>query len=413
MFLWRYYYYPVEIKENPTGDYKEVYNLMTSLVDGLSIEVMFPLIITKLFKEGSVFLYAIKDTKSKTISTMMLNSAYCKPLLVSQYGTGVFQFNLKYFDDLGLTKENLEQALEFFPEELVDAYKKWKNKTGEKFITLDGRYSTYINLNDYNFPTKLATIKGLFDYEKYRENEIERSTARLDKIITHKIPSYENRLLFELAEVKGLHKSMSKAFANNKRTRLLTTFGDVQIHSIQEDSKVSNEILEKSQAAIYRSAGLNDKQFMGAIKESLEFNLQKDESIVWKYVQQLVNFYNLTINNLYNFKGYQIQLSMLPITHYNLKDMMEIHRRNSEYGIGRLEAIVASGTKQGHIQQKSKLEDFLKLDEVLKPLKSSHTQSGNQTDDKSLSPVDETEKADPNKKEDPAENESENDLDNE
>lgn len=87
-----------------------------------------------------------------------------------------------------------------------------------------------------------------------------------------------------------------------------------------------------------------------------------------------MNFYNLTINNLYNFRGYQIELTMLPITHYNLKEMMENHRRNGEYGIGRLEAIVASGTKQRHIAHKSKLEKFLKLDDVLTPLASAHTQ---------------------------------------
>ena len=56
---------------------------------------------------------------------------------------------------------------------------------------------------------------------------------------------------------------------------------------------------------------------------------------------------------------------------------MEIHRRNAEYGIGRLEAVVASGTKQKHISYKSKLEEFLKLSDILKPLASSHTQSGN------------------------------------
>ena len=38
--------------------------------------------------------------------------------------------------------------------------------------------------------------------------------------------------------------------------------------------------------------------------------------------------------------------------------------------------IVASGTKQRHLTHKATLEDFLKLDEILKPLSSSHTQSG-------------------------------------
>ena len=82
---------------------------------------------------------------------------------------------------------------------------------------------------------------------------------------------------------------------------------------------------------------------------------------------------------------------MLPITHNNLREMMEIHRRNGEYGIGRLEAIVASGTKQKHIAAKSKLEEFLNLDEVLKPLSSAHTRSANEETEKETETEVETE----------------------
>ena len=239
----------------------------------------------------------------------------------------------------------------------------------------DGRNSTYLSVNEFGFPTYLSTLKSIFDYNQYRANEVERNTAQLDRIMTHKIPSYENRLLFELSEVRALHKSMSKALANSSRTRLVTTFGDVQIHPMQEAAKFATESLQKAQEAIYRTAGLSSDMFMGKTAEALSISLTRDQATVWKYVQQLMNFYNLTINNLYNFRGYQIELTMLPITHYNLKEMMESHRRNGEYGIGRLEAIVASGTKQRHIAHKSKLEKFLKLDEVLTPLASAHTQS--------------------------------------
>ena len=60
---------------------------------------------------------------------------------------------------------------------------------------------------------------------------------------------------------------------------------------------------------------------------------------------------------------------MLPITHYNASESLKNYRSNAEYGVGRLELIVASGTKQEVIVAKSELEDFLRLDEILKPLK--------------------------------------------
>ena len=381
MFLWRYYYFPVQIRDTASeADYAEMYNLMTEIIDGLTIEVTFPMILAKLQREGVVYLYTQRNTPSKTISTIILNPKYCRPIMMSQYATGIFQFDTQYFDDLGFRDEALELILDFFPDELTDAYRAYKTGSGEKEVLLDGRFSTFIQLNENSFPNKLSVLRSLFDYRKYRENEVERSSAQLDRVITHKIPSHDGDLLFELPEVRALHKSMSRIITNNntnRRTRLMTTFGDVTVHPMQAESSVQNQNLEKGHETIFRTAGLNTSLFTGATKEALDYSLTRDQSYVWKHIQQLINFYNLTINNLYNFKGYQIELTMLPITHYNTQNVMEMYRRNAEYGIGRIESVVASGTKQKHIPHKSKLEEFLKLDEVLKPLKSSHTRSGN------------------------------------
>lgn len=377
MFMWRYYYFPVKIKETAdTKAYGEIYELMTSIVDGLALETTMPEIIGKLLREGSIFLYAMKNTSSKTVSTIMLNPNYCRPVLMSQYGTGVFQFDVTYFDSLKIETEELEEVLKMFPDELAKAYLEYKLGRGKQWILADGRYSTYILVNEDEFPSYLSTLRGIFDYDEYRRNEVDRNSAQLDVLLTHKIPSYENRLLFELPEVQSLHKSMSQAIGRNPRVRLMTTFGDVQLHQLQDSDKVSVEVLEKAQEAIYDSAGLNSNIFVGETDKSLELALTKDQSFVWKYIQQIMSYYNLAINNLFNFRGYQAELTMLPITHYNQEDMMEMYRRGGEYGLSRLEAIVASGTKQRHLTHKATLEDFLKLDEILKPLSSSHTQSG-------------------------------------
>lgn len=54
---------------------------------------------------------------------------------------------------------------------------------------------------------------------------------------------------------------------------------------------------------------------------------------------------------------------------------MESYRQNAEYGIGILDAIVASGIKQSEIQDTLELEEYLELNKRLKPLQSSHTTS--------------------------------------
>lgn len=377
MYLWRYYYLPILVKSS-SWSYEQIYNLMSDIVDGLHIETLFPTVLTQLFKEGVVYLYTSKNTSSKTVSTFILNSKYCKPAAISQYGTGIFQFDVRYFDSFSLKEEKLEEVLEMFPKDLVKFYKEYKSIAGSKnyYFVLDGKYSTYISLNDFNFPSRLNTLKSIIDYQKYRLNEVERSSAQLDRIVTHKIPAYENQLLFELTEVQDLHKSMARIVNTSSRTKLMTTFGDVEVLPLQADSKIQSEILDQANKAIYNSFGLNANLFNSNTSESLNISLTRDSSIVWKYIQQLINFYNLTINNLFNFNGYQIELTMLPINHYNEKDFINNYLKNAEYGVGKLELIVATGSKQKDILHKNELENYLKLDEILQPLKSSHTMPG-------------------------------------
>ena len=284
MFLWRYYYFPVQMRDTANeSEYGEIYELMTEIVDGLAIEVTFPMILTRLYKEGVVYLYTQRNTPSKTISTMVLNPKYCRPVMMSQYGTGIYQFDTQYFDDLGFRGEALEMILDYFPDELTTAYKNYKSGSGERTVIVDGRYSTFVQLNENNFPNKLSVLRSLFDYRKYRENEVERSSAQLDRVIAHKIPSYEGNLLFEIPEVKALHKSMSRIITNNntnRRTRLMTTFGDLTVHPMQPESSVQNEAIQKGHEAIFRTAGVNSTIFNGATKEALEISLTRDQSSV-------------------------------------------------------------------------------------------------------------------------------------
>ena len=376
MYLWRYYFVPKKVKENTSQDYKTTYDLISSVIDGINIEVIYPLIIKKVLKEGIAYVYTEKDTPSKTISTILLDPDYCAPVMMTQYGTGIYRFDLTYFDDLGASVEELDIILDYYPKELAEGYRAWKsNRDADEFLILNGKYSTFIRQNDLNFPNKLTTVKSLLDYDKYRNNELERNTSKLDKIISHKIPSYQDTLLFEVEEVEELHKSMSRMLSNNKRTKLMTTFGDLDVLTLGESDKIQNEVLEKAHEAIYDQSGLNSELFNGSSAESIKFGIQKDQSIIWNLVEQITNFYNLTINNLYNFKGYQVELNLLPMTHYNASDLMERYRKNAEYGIGKLELIVGSGTKQTQLQDKLELEDYLGLNK-LKPLNSSHTQSG-------------------------------------
>lgn len=393
MYCWRYTYIPRKVKDKINTNYAEIYNLMGEVVEGVSIETTFPMLLVKLFMDGAVFVTTTKNTSSKTLSTLTLPAKYCRPTAVTQFGNVVFQFDFSYFDDLGLTKEQLEEIFNFYPPEFREKYNIYlQDKTNLRWQVLDPKNSSAFLENDYGFPTKLHMLFSLIRYNKYLDYELERSEQQLDKIITHKMPTWEDKLVVGIEEMTELHQSMAKVISKNSHVKLLTSFGDLKVESIGQDQTKENKTLNNAYNSIYDEAGTNHSLFNADNKEAQLYALLRDKSVVWKYVQQLCSFYNIAINNSYNFKGYQCEINILPITVYDEADMLEIYRQSATLGIGKLEYIVASGTKQINLQSKFELEDYLKL-EQLKPLSTSYTQNDNsktatvKEEDKSTDPV--------------------------
>jgi hypothetical protein len=372
---YKYIFTPRAVKEkaNP-ADYGAMYNLMTSVVDGISIETVFPMLLTQLFIKGGVYLYAAKNTSSQTVRTFCLNEKYCRRVSLTQFNTYTYQFNFKYFDDLSLGKDELEVVFQSFPPEFRVGYDAYKAKpTLMQWQTLDPRYAAAIQENDNAFPTTLKALFSLKQYDEYLSIELERSTQTLEKIITHKMPTWQDKLVIEIDEMAELHKSISRVLTRNKYARLITSFGDIDVKQIGREQSQENKTLLNAYNAIYNLSGENSELWSGTSPEALRMALTREESLIFGYVHQLVNFYNIAINNLFNFKGYQCDIEMLPVSNYNYEKRLEVYRQSATMGVGKLEFIVASGTKQSHIGDKFTLEDFLKLDQ-LKPLSVSYTQ---------------------------------------
>ncbi len=378
MFSWKYVYIPRLVKEKGSAtDYEEMYNLMGEVVDGLSIETTFPMILHELIINGAAFLMTTKNTSSKTITTISIPPKYCRLNAVTQFGTYTYQMDMQYFDSLGLSKDQLEIILDYYPKELRTMYNAYlTDKNNMRWQMVDPKYAAAIVMNKYGFPTKLNAIFGIKQYEDYLDNELERNGQLLDKIIAHKIPTWEDKLIIDIDEMSDLHKSLARLLANNEHTRLMTTFGDLDVLSIGEDDSKENKTLDNAYNSIYDTSGLNHNLFNANSVEALKYALKRDEAVVWKYIQQLMNFYNVTVNHSFNFKGYQCDIIMLPVTIYNQAEMIELYKNSATLGVSKIEYIISTGVKQIHIGAKIELEDFLHLDQ-LKPLSTSYTQNDN------------------------------------
>lgn len=399
MFCWRYTYIPRLVKEKASKtDYMEIYGLMGDVVEGIMPETTFPMILTDLFVTGAVFLITNKNTSSKTITTLKLPYKYCRPSSISQFGTVIYQFDFSYFDNLGLNKTELETIFNFYPKEMRTQYNAYlTDKQNLRWQILDPKFAAAFMANEHGFPTRLQTLINILQYNNYLDNELVRNSQQLDKIVTHKMPTWEDKLVVDIDEMTELHQSMAKVLSKNKHIRLLTSFGDIDVKSIGEDKSQENKVLTNAYNAIFDATGLNHEVFTGDIKEALSYSILRDKSVVWKYVQQLVSFYNVVINNSFNFKGYQCDFNILPITIYDEKEMLLHYKEGATLGVNKLEYIVASGVKQVNLASKFELEDVLKLDQ-LKPLSTSYTQNDNSKKDNKI-PTEEVDDTNPQEEE--------------
>lgn len=307
IYLWRYKVTPHKVftkskaklkKKLKADEYNLLYSLMLEVVDGLSLETVFPALLTMLFVNGSVYFTTICDEDSIAIDTITLDPKFCRKVADTQFGTAIIQFNFAYFDSLGLDEDGIKEYLKAFPKEFARGYAKYKKDTSAgSWQILDPRFSTGILLNEAALPRYLYLYGGILDYEKYQDNELKRSDNLLKYIVVHKMPHFEDQLIFDVDEVDAIHKSLKRIVETGNEARLITTWGDVHVDRISESDTAENQILSKSYRAIFNNAGLNDNIFASETAEGVKLSLTRDKAVVWKYVQQVLGFYNITVNN--------------------------------------------------------------------------------------------------------------------
>lgn len=384
MYMWRYKVTPHKVytkskakakKTIPEDDYMALYHLMLEVVDGLNIETKFPALLNYIFIEGAVYFTTICDEESIIIETLLLPNAYCRKIGMTQYNTTIIEFDFSYFTNLGLTNEQLKDYLKSFPEEFKKGYARYqKDSANMRWQQLDPHFSSGILMNEYSIPTFAYVLGGILDYEKYQDNELERNENMLKYLVVQTIPHYEDKLIFEVDEVKALHQSMKKVIDKGEKTRLITTYGDIKVEKIAENDTAENKVLSKAFNAIFNNAGFNSGIFTAESVEALKMSLIRDKGIVWKYVQELLSFYTIAINNWFDFKTYQADIDILPISSYTYNDDIKIYKENATLGVGKMDYFIASGIKQKNLEDMLDLESNLHLDRIT-PMQTSYTQT--------------------------------------
>ena len=383
MFFWNYKVIPHKVyskskaknrKQVDYENYQILYNLMLEITDGLSIPTKFPSMLTRLFLEGEIFFTTYSDEESLTIDTILLPTKYCRRVGETQYGTQIIEFDFSYFTQLGLNNEDLTDFFKSYPKEFKTKFNRYQNDNSLRWQQLDPHFSSGVALNEVGVPTYFYLYGSILDYEKYQDNELERNENLLKYLVVHEMPHYNTDLIFETDEVKAIHASLKKKIEVNDKAKLVTTWGKMYVEKMSENDTAENQVLTKAFNTIFNNGGLNYNIFNNDSVEALKTSIRRDKSLVWKYVQQLLSFYNICINNYYDFKGYEADIEILRISPYTYNDDIRIYKDDATLGVNKLDFIIASGVKQRNISDQLILEDFLGLQNIT-PMQTSYTQT--------------------------------------
>lgn len=375
MFMWKTKVIPHQTLEKTTQDYTEAYRVMLEVTEGLSLKTKMPSLLQRLFTEGSVFFTTLMDEEALSIDTMILPTDYCKKIGETQFGTAIIAFDMSYFTDQGLTSDELNDYFKSFPKEFKTGYQKYlKDSNNYQWCELDPHFSSGIMLNEVGIPTYLYILGGILDYEKYQDNELERNENALKYLVVHTIPHYEDQLIFEVDEVAAIHRSLKKIVDTGEKARLITTYGDVKVEKIAENDTSENQVLGKAFKAIFNNAGFNSGIFTSDSVTALKMSLIRDKGMVWKYAQQIISFYNIAVNNWFDFGGYQADIDILPISSYTYNDDIEVFKNNATLGVNKIDYLIASGIEQKNISDVLMLEKVLGLESIT-PMQTSYTQT--------------------------------------
>ena len=87
-------------------------------------------------------------------------------------------------------------------------------------------------MNESGFPTFLRCFYDLIDYKTYKNNELDRNTNLLERIVSQEIDMEKTGL--EIDEIKELHDTIADIVCDNYGTRLVTV-GKLDILPLQEN----------------------------------------------------------------------------------------------------------------------------------------------------------------------------------
>ena len=173
-----------------------------------------------------------------------------------------------------------------------------------------------------------------------------------------------------LEEMAQMHEAASSILKDREDIDLITTLADdIDLLDIQEKTQVSQDNIQQMVRPKYEGAGISYELFGSTTATALERNLMNNASFIGQLLPQYGNWLSLLCYSQFSFSKCYPVVTLLPVTWYNEKEMVDIYLKNAQYGYSWVLPYVASGKRQSCLLDNLYLEqDVYNLKEKMVPL---------------------------------------------
>ena len=320
--------------------------------------------------------YGLLRMEGEKIVIQDLPFDYCRSRFKNQQDLDIVEFNMAFFDTIR-DEELRKQILKTYPKIVQKGYDKFKYKGGPKWIFLPAEMGIYFSYMEER-PLFLDLIPLLDDLDTYKELDKNRNIQALKRILVQKVPTDGMKLVFEPGEAEDMHNGVINMLQNNEDIDVITTYNDVSLLDLSSRDDEKTEV-QDMQNLIYESAGMSKEFFFPTTAAGLEYSANNDLAMMMILGQRFAHFFTTLLNYKFETKKVYFKFIILPLSYYNSADYTQRARDLATLGYSFLTPIVSTGIDQTNLANLKMLEnDLLELDEILKPLQSSYTQSGKQ-----------------------------------
>lgn len=299
---------------------------------------------------------------------------YCRSRYKNQQDIDIVEFNMKFFDtipDESLRKE----ILSTYPKVVQKGYYNYKHKGKNCWIFLPAEMGIYFCYLEER-PFFLDLIPLLDDLDDYKDIDKKRNLQALKRIIVQKVGVDGQTLIFEPEEAEEMHEGVLEMLQDNPDVDVITTYNNIELLDLSSDDDEKTEI-DDVQDLIYEAAGVSKELFCATTDAGLQYSLNNDLAMMMVLAQRYAHFFTTILNIKYGNKKINFKLLILPISFYNKEEYTSKAKDLAAFGYSFLTPLLSTGIDQTNLSDLKDLEnELLNLDEKLKPLQSSYTQSG-------------------------------------